>query len=172
MFIHDLIRQGAPDALAIVDHERRFTYTEFQECVNNCRDRLYAAGVRQGDRVGLFTRNSAEFVFAFMGITSLGAIVVPINFQLSSREIAYIIKDAGIETVLTYQPLNLADAMAQLRCNLKVTQMDIRSIGQKKDGIPAAPVLTEYFSEDNPCEIIYTSGTTGLPKAAIVVHSR
>ena len=170
MFIHDLIRQGAPDALAIVDHERRFTYTQFQECVNNCRDRLYAAGVRQGDRVGLFTRNSAEFVFAFMAITSLGAIVVPINFQLSSREIAYIIKDAGIETILTYQPLNLADAMAQLRCNLKVSQMDIRNIGQKKAGIPEAPVLSEYFSEDNPCEIIYTSGTTGNPKGAVLSH--
>ena len=36
-----------------------------------------------------------------MGTASLGAIAVPINFQLSSREIAYIVKDAGIETILT-----------------------------------------------------------------------
>ncbi|MBQ1889352.1 long-chain fatty acid--CoA ligase [Selenomonas caprae] len=170
MFIHDLIRQGAPDAMAIIDHQRRFTYKDFQDAVDACRNRLYAAGVRQGDRVGIFSRNSAEFVFAFMGTASLGAIAVPINFQLSSREIAYIVKDAGIETILTYQPLNLADAMAQLRCDLKVAQIDIRNIGKPKTGIAEAPKLSDYFSEDNPCEIIYTSGTTGNPKGAVLSH--
>ena len=49
MFIHDLIRQGAPDAMAIIDHQRRFTYKDFQDAVDACRNRLYAAGVRQGD---------------------------------------------------------------------------------------------------------------------------
>ena len=170
MLLHDLIRQGAPDAMAIVDHERRFTYKEVQDAVKTCRDRLYAAGVRQGDRVGIFSRNSAEFIFALMGTTSLGAIAVPINFQLSSREIAYIVKDAGIETLLTYQPLNLTDAMAQLRCHLKVSQIDIRSIGRPQKGIGEAPALSEFFSDENPCEIIYTSGTTGTPKGAVLSH--
>lgn len=170
MFIHDLIHQGAPDAMAIIDHDRRFTYRDLQAATAACRNRLYASGVRQGDRVGIFSRNSAEFVFAFMGIASLGAIAVPINFQLSNREIAYIIKDAGIETILTYQPLNLVDAMAQLRCDLKVAQHDIRSIGRPKAGVPDAPELSEYFNEGNPCEIIYTSGTTGNPKGAVLSH--
>ena len=146
MFLHELTRKGRPNDIAIVDHGRRFTYDEFAAKIKFCRNSLYASGVRLGDRVGLFSRNSAEFVFAFMGITSLGAIVVPINFQLSSREIAYIIKDAGIETILTYQPLNLADAMAQLRCDLKVAQIDIRNIGKPKTGIAEAPKLSDYFS--------------------------
>ncbi|TYZ30038.1 long-chain fatty acid--CoA ligase [Selenomonas caprae] len=170
MLIHDLIYQGAPNDLAIVDHERRFTYRELQAAVKASRDRLHAAGVHQGDRVGIFTRNSAEFIFAYMGITSLGAIAVPLNFQLSSREIAYIIKDAGIQMLLTYQPLNLVDALAQLRCQLKVVQVDIRTIGKPQAGIGKAPELSEYFSEDNPCQIIYTSGTTGNPKGAVLSH--
>ena len=130
MFVHDLIMQGKPEAMAIVDHERRFTYKEAQEAVKNCRNRLYEAGVREGDRVGIFSRNSADFVFAYMGATSLGAIAVPINFQLSNREIAYIIKDSGIRVLLTYQPLNLVDALAALRCDLKVTQYDIKTMGK------------------------------------------
>ena len=53
MFVHELIYQGKPDSLAIVDHERRITYRELQEHVAACRNRLYAAGVRVGDRVNI-----------------------------------------------------------------------------------------------------------------------
>ncbi len=169
MFVHELARCGAAEALAIIDHERRITYQEFDAAVGNARDRLYAEGVRQGDRVAIFSRNSAEFIYAYFAIASLGAIAVPINFQLASREIAYILKDAGIRTLITYEPLNLADAMADLRCHLKVRQLDIRGLGEKKD-VPAAPALPSDFTEENPCVIIYTSGTTGQPKGAVLSH--
>ena len=173
VFVHELIKrnaQSAPDSMAVIDHEKRLTYAELQQAVTNCRDRLYAAGVRRGDRVGIFSRNSAAFIYSYMGICSLGAIAVPINFQLSSREIAYIIKDAGIQTLLTYEPLNLVDAMAALRCGLKVTQYDIRTLGEKKNGIPAAPALGADFDDQQPACIIYTSGTTGNPKGAVLSH--
>lgn len=173
VFVHELIKrnaQSAPNSMAVIDHEKRLTYAELQQAVANCRDRLYAAGVRQGDRVGIFSRNSAAFIYSYMGICSLGAIAVPINFQLSNREIAYIIKDAGIQTLLTYEPLNLVDAMAALRCGLKVTQYDIRTLGEKKNGVPAAPALGADFDDQQPACIIYTSGTTGNPKGAVLSH--
>ncbi|MBP3781208.1 MAG: AMP-binding protein, partial [Selenomonas sp.] len=170
MFVHELILQGKPEAMAIVDHERRFTYKETQEAVRHCRNRLYNAGVREGDRVGIFSRNSADFVFAYMGATSLGAIAVPINFQLSNREIAYIIKDSGIRVLLTYQPLNLVDALAALRCDLKVTQYDIKTMAKDSKKLAEAPALRADFDEQKPCATIYTSGTTGNPKGAVLSH--
>ena len=171
MFVHDLIHCGKEAAIAIVDHERRFTYKEVAERVRACRNRLYAAGVREGDRVGLFSRNSAEYIFAYLGICSLGAIVVPINFQLSNREIAYIIKDAGIKDLVTYEPLNLIDALAALRCGIRLTQHDIKTLCRDKKGLADAPTVSSEFSEDNPCVIIYTSGTTGNPKGAVLSHA-
>ena len=170
MFVHELILQGKPDAMAIVDHKRRFTYKELQTAVTNFRNRLYAVGVREGDRVGIFSRNSADFVFAYMATASLGAISVPINFQLSNREIAYIIKDSGIRTMLTYQPLNLVDALAALRCDLKVTQYDIKTMSKADPKIGEAPALRADFDEHKPCATIYTSGTTGNPKGAVLSH--
>ena len=170
MLVHDLVRQGAKDAAALVDHQRRISYGELEGAVASCRNRLHAAGVRRGDRVGIFSRNSAEFIYAYFGIASLGAIAVPINFQLSNREIAYIIKDAGIKHFLTYEPLNLVDALAALRCDLKVTQHDIKTIGREKKGLPDAPALLADFDEHSPCVIIYTSGTTGSPKGAVLSH--
>ena len=154
MLVHELVHRVAPEAIALVDHDRRFTYQEFAAAVTNCRDRLHAAGIKMGDRVGIFSRNSAEFVFAYFGIASLGAIAVPINFQLSNREIAFIIKDAGIKFLMTNEPLNLVDAMAQLRCDIKVRQIDIRTCGRKKEGLPPAPPLADTFDEHHPCVII------------------
>jgi len=170
MFVHELVAQGKPDAIAIVDHDRRITYAELTELVKNCRNKLYAAGVRQGDRVAIFSRNSADYVSAYLGIVSLGAIAVPINFQLSSREIAFILKDAGAKHVITYQPLDLVDAMAQLRCDMPVIQHDIRECGKLDDFVPDAPALPADYDEDNPACIIYTSGTTGNPKGAVLSH--
>lgn len=170
MYVHDLVRQGAPDAIALVDHKRRFAYSELAAATRNCRNRLYAAGVRQGDRVAIFSRNSAEFIFAYFGIASLGAIAVPINFQLASREIAYIIKDAVIKHFLTYEPLNLVDPLAALRCDLKVAQHDIKTMGNPKKNLPEAPALPADFDENAPCALIYTSGTTGSPKGAVLSH--
>lgn len=170
MFLHELTRKGRPDETAIVDHGRRFTYDEFAAKIKLCRNRLYKEGVRLGDRVGLFSRNSAEFIFSYMGIVALGAIAVPINFQLRSREIAYIIKDAGIQHILTYEPLHLGQALASLGCDTRIVQHDIRSFTEEGAGIPAAPDLPRDFGEDSPAVIIYTSGTTGLPKGAVLSH--
>ena len=96
-----------------------------------------------------------------MATASLGAINVPINFQLSTRETAYILQDAGVEHLLTYEPLTFEEP-------LNVVQHDIATFGDKIS--PDAPELPADFSENNPCVIIYTSGTTGNPKGAVLSH--
>ncbi len=169
MFVHELTRKGAANAVAIVDKGREITYGEFNRKVRDYRDHLYADGVRKGDRVGIFSRNSAEFIFAYFGIVALGAIAVPINFQLKTREIAYIIKDAGIQVILTYENLDLTAALLALGCDTKLLQADINSYAT--GSFDEAPQLSPDFKEDNPATIIYTSGTTGLPKGAVLSHN-
>ena len=107
MLLNKIIDQGRPEDFALIDHGRRVTYGEFKEAIKHCRDKLYDMGIRQGDRVAIFSRNSIEFVYAYFAIASLGAINVPINFQLSHREIAYILKDAGVEHIFTYKHLDI-----------------------------------------------------------------
>ena len=170
MFLHELTRKGRPNDIAIVDHGRRFTYDEFAAKIRNCRNKLFAAGVRLGDRVGLFSRNSAEFIFAYLGIVSLGAIVVPINFQLKSREIAYIIKDAGIQHMIIYEKLDLDKSLAMLGCDTKILYHDIVPFMEDDPSVPVAPNLMPTFEETSPAVLIYTSGTTGLPKGAVLSH--
>ncbi len=158
MFVHEIMNRGRAEDIALVDEGRQITYAETLLEIKKFRDRLYALGVRKGDRVGIFSRNSAEFVFAYMATASLGAINVPINFQLSPRETEFILKDAEVKLVLTYEKLDTT-----------FPQHDIATFGE----IPCAteaPELPSDFDENNPCVIIYTSGTTGNPKGAVLSH--
>ena len=161
MLVHEIMKCGKADALAISDSGKKFTYSETIEMIKKYRNKLYALGVREGDRVGIFSRNSAEFIFTYFAIASLGAICVPINFQLSSRETSFILKNAEVQHVLTYEQLNLK--------NVDVVQHDIKKFVEG-DNSPEAPELPKDFDENNPCVIIYTSGTTGNPKGAMLSH--
>ena len=161
MLLHEIINLGRSQDLAIVDHDNRITYEQLAEKINNSRNKIYSIGIRQGDRVAIFSRNSADFIYTYMAITSLGAICVPINFQLSSREISYILNDAGVKHIFTYQPLEIES---------KFIQHEIKTIHQADDTIPKAPNLSDDFDDKNPCVIIYTSGTTGNPKGAVLSH--
>ena len=65
MLLHEIINQAREDDLALVDNGRRVTYSEFKEAIKHCRNKLYDIGIRQGDRVAIFSRNSIEFVYAY-----------------------------------------------------------------------------------------------------------
>lgn len=161
MLVHEIINNGRAEDIAVVDEGRQITYSALKQGIKKYRNHLWELGIRQGDRVGIFSRNSAEFIFAYFAAASLGAINVPINFQLSTRETAYILQNAGVKHLLTYEPLTFED-------DIDVTQHDIATFGDKI--CAEAPALPADFNENNPCVIIYTSGTTGNPKGAILSH--
>ena len=166
MLVHELINCGREKDLAIVDKGRKFSYADFAQNVKKFRNRLYKIGVRQGDRVAIFARNSAEFIFAYFATASLGAITVPINFQLSNPETAFILKNSESKILLTYQNLNLDEYFDEKN---KIPQFNIENFGEEDFEIDA-PELPEDFDENSPCVIIYTSGTTGNPKGAVLSH--
>jgi len=161
LLVHEIINNGRDEDIAVVDERRTITYHALKQGIKKYRNHLYELGIRQGDRVGIFSRNSAEFIYAYMATASLGAINVPINFQLSTRETAYILQNAEVNHLLTYESLTFDEP-------LNVTQHDIATFGDKI--CAEAPELPADFDENNPCVIIYTSGTTGNPKGAILSH--
>ena len=88
MLVHEILKRGKDNNDAIYSQLGALTYQGLRVATENCRRRLYAMGVRQRSTVGIYSRNRAEYIAAYMAIVSLGAIVVPINFQLSMRETA------------------------------------------------------------------------------------
>lgn len=171
MLVHELIFRGEADKIAFTGQEP-VMYGLFQKKVEAYRAYLYAHGVQEGDNVGLFSRNSKEFIYAYMAVIGLGGVVVPLNFQLSSREIAYILKDAEVKTLVTMQELDIADALVQMGAEWQVAQHTIAAIEQAiaEEGAYTDAPLCTTIDDSHDCVIIYTSGTTGNPKGAVLTH--
>lgn len=170
MLVHELIFQGNADAVAF-QNANPISYAQLQAEYQNYRNYFHHQGIHSGQNVGLFSRNSVEYVYCYMALSSLGAIVVPLNFKLTSREIAYIVKDSEMTHLITMEALDLAAELAHHEYTADVKQLIIADFKSAIADISfaPAPVLTT-ISVDTPCVIIYTSGTTGNPKGAILTH--
>lgn len=171
MLVHELLKQGKSEAVAIIDGKNRISYRVLQEKVQFYAEKFFQLGIREGLHVGLLSRNSAEYIYVYMAVAALGAVVVPINFQLSNREVAYIVKDAGIAHLFVDKPLELGADLTKLSYSTELTTVLINEIEKlaQYDGTVALK-NSENFSEDKDCVIIYTSGTTGNPKGAVLSH--
>ena len=161
MLVHDLVFQGKSSDVAFRTASQ-ITYECFQQQYRNYRNYFHQQGIGPGQNIGLFSRNSAEYVYCYMALSSLGAVVVPLNFQLTGREIAYIVKDSEMTHLISMETLDLGVAVKQLIIADFAAAISERIFEQ-------APEYTD-INENTPCVIIYTSGTTGNPKGAILTH--
>ncbi len=90
-----------PDTAAVVLPDKRITYRELAERAIHRARVLRALGVEPGDHVGLLLPTSMDFVETMFGIAMLGAVTVPINARYMPPELAYVIDNADLVTVLT-----------------------------------------------------------------------
>ena len=171
MFVHEIIKQNDPASIAFLS-ENNVTYGQVADKITCYRNFFHSIGIKNGENVGLLSRNCAEYIYSYLAIASLGAIVVPINFQLSEREIAFIIKDANIKHLITKEYCDVLTNLQKLNYTENLIQLLISDIDQDVDTYidKQAPCLPGEYSEESTCVIIYTSGTTGNPKGAMLSH--
>src|SRR6202167_6672194 len=83
--------QQFPNKTAVVCGERRFTYAQFSERASRLAGALREAGVKAGDRVAFLSLNCHRLLAAYYGVLAAGAVLLPLNFRLASRALAYIL---------------------------------------------------------------------------------
>ncbi len=166
----------APQSVALKDADsgREFTYLEFFAIAN--RLALYFREqyqVRAGDRVAVLAANEIEYFFIFYALQRLSAIMVPINFRLTAREVTHILSNSESTLLIAQRAFSalIDDISAEHKPphvlwfegpdSLK--EVVYKSWDQKAD-VPMAAQL------DDVCMILYTSGTTGAPKGALITH--
>lgn len=160
------ILAGHPEMqTALIFKEQKMTYGQLRESIERRANFLQAKGLQKGDRVGLLSKNCADFVISYFAVIRAGGVVVPFNFQLAPREIAYIVKDAGLKLMIVRQKIDLTEALQEIGYT-GLTQYDFVEVEE-----PIAHEFIDYeLHEDDNCTIIYTSGTTGKPKGAMLSH--
>ena len=166
MLVHELIQQGYDEKIALCEKDAKYSYAQMKKKVGQYRNFLYAQGMRPTDNVALFAKNSADFIFSYLAVVSLGGAVVPLNTMLTSRETCFILADARAKYILTDKELQLATADN----SCQTIQIMIQHINEESNRVsyPDAPVI--LMQETDPCVILYTSGTTGRPKGALLTH--
>jgi long-chain acyl-CoA synthetase len=161
MLLEPLLRhaQSQGEQTAIIDDRGTLTYAQLAGLTGALA--AYLSFRTKAPRVGLFLPSSGGFAVSFFATLFAGKTVVPINFLLSEKEIAHIIADSEIDTIITAPPL--ASRLAETKLNvIDLTQLPTRGAGIT----PTLPNVTE----DDIAVLMYTSGTSGLPKGVQISY--
>jgi fatty-acyl-CoA synthase/long-chain acyl-CoA synthetase len=100
----DLLLSAAdrhPDTLALVFPDSEVTYAELAARAIRRARSLQALGVKPRDHVGILMHTCPDFVEIFFAAALVGAVVVPINARYRSQEIAYVIENGDVRTLIT-----------------------------------------------------------------------
>jgi fatty-acyl-CoA synthase len=158
-------------AIRCADSCRSFTYRELFDRANSLALKLRATyGIGKGDTVAVLAMNEPETVFLFFALQRLGAILVPVNFRFSPREVDHVLADCGAK-LFVHQ-----EAFTELAAKLKNRPPQVLpfegAAGLNGLLFSDAPTrVTELEGDlDSPVMLLYTSGTTGAPKGALVTH--
>ncbi|QIS04266.1 long-chain-fatty-acid--CoA ligase [Nocardia brasiliensis] len=176
--VGDLLHRTArryPGKLAVVDGDRRFTYAEFDAAVNRAAHALDERGIAKGDRLALLSHNRWEFAVLTFATARLGVVLVPINFMLTSREVAYILTDSRASGLVAEDALVPTAAEAITRAGLSIAVLGQiggepaagwSDVGRWCLSESAAPIDIP-IADDDPIRLMYTSGTESSPKGVI-----
>jgi long-chain acyl-CoA synthetase len=145
------------------------TYAELHEAARRMASLLQSAGVQPGDRVGLMLPNIPAFPVAFYGALCAGAIAVPMNPLLKSREVEYYLTDSGARAIVTWHGSAGEAAKGATGAGAEVITVEDADLSSMLADV--APVEHAAEADDNDdAVILYTSGTTGQPKGAQLTH--
>jgi crotonobetaine/carnitine-CoA ligase len=176
-FLRAVVRRD-PDKVFVEMYGRKLTYGEFEERVNATASLFQEIGVGHGDRVCLFMPNCLEYLYCWFGLSSIGAIGVPINTAYKRDETAYILNDAGASALVADSGLvDIAEQAADLAPSIEHRLLVGEGEGPTgwtrfSDALGSAPSLenASQVSPDDISMLVYTSGTTGNPKGVMVTH--
>ena len=90
---------AAPDREALVTPEIRLTFAELLAQVRMFSRAARASGISHGDRIGMWAPNTAEWVVAALGLTGIGAVLVPVNTRFKGEEARYLLDRTGVSTL-------------------------------------------------------------------------
>ncbi len=175
--IGDLLHRAAThygDRVALSFAGRDWTFRDLDCGASRIAQALTALGIRRGERVAAYGRNSDGYVLLWLACTRGGFIHVPVNYALTGDELSYVLRQSGAAMFVCDAELAANDGPA--RALPAIRQHGRFAGGEGFDVLATArdAALPDGFEADTAetdvAQIVYTSGTTALPKGAAMTH--
>ncbi len=167
---------------ALLDGERRVTYSQLSRRVGGLGAALEELGVAPGGRVGVLAANSLAHAECWLGVPAYGRVLVDLNFRLTLEELAFLIDDSTVAALLLDdERIELGDALRE-RCPSLRALVHVGAgacpegwlayeelLARARASPPGLP-LRGGCDEHELAAISYTGGTTGRPKGVMLSH--
>ena len=149
--------ERTPEHTAIIDRVggRRYSYAGLEREITGWARHLHGQGIARGDRVALLAPSRIEHVTLFFACAKLGAILVPLNHSLSSRELVDILHRVSPGYFLGSGPCPLETDLPYR----DLLRIDLNAV---TDDPPEVSV-----EDQDPLMMLFTSGSTGEPKGVL-----
>ena len=176
---------GDREAVVDVPTGRRWTYAQLDADTDTLARGLIAAGIKGGERVGIWAPNCAEWVLLQYATAKAGVILVNINPAYRSHELSYALRQSGVRLLVSAESFKTSNYRAMVDgvrgglpgldrvIYLGSADWDELFVVGRMPIAGGGDQLAErqaMLSFDDPINIQYTSGTTGFPKGATLSH--
>ena len=170
------------EALVVPFQGVRLTYRQLAQQVSLVARGLMGLGLQQGDRLGIWSPNNAEWVYMQLAAAGTGVILVNINPAFQTEELRYTLAQSGCRALVSATSFKASDYRAmvdEVRPGLPELQRVVFLETADWDSLLAASDRTSPDDVEararslrprDPINIQYTSGTTGSPKGATLSH--
>jgi len=156
--------------------KEQYTFEDVRELTLRAAGFLAEKGVKQGDRVILFSNNMPEWGITYFGILKAGATAIPIDPASSVQEIVSFAK-AGEASAIAVSPKlanenpGLKGKLAEHGIDLNVWTFDeVFEMPDELEESKRLALLPPKILGNAVASLIFTSGTTGKPKAVMLSH--
>lgn len=163
----------SPHRVAAIDDRRSYTYGQIVGGAMFLAEKI--EGLTDAGHVGILLPTGGAFPMALLGAWFSGRVAVPLNYLLSPDELAYVIQDSRIDTVITAGPMLdfvRGDSQHTKGSSVEPIPSHIKTVAMETLDFTGVPPLRWPAAGrgDDTAVILYTSGTSGRPKGVMLTH--
>ena len=189
-YIEQSIRQNWDKEALSNYKEKGYTYKEMAEKILKLHILFKGSGIKEGDKIALIGKNSANWCVTYLAVVTYGAVVVPVLPDFKPEDLTNIINHSDSRLLFVDDKIYETLEVSKTPEIIGVFSLDDFEIAGSQNPVvkDVFDSLCEKFTESYPhlkpedvkfsditndhlAVISYTSGTTGFSKGVMVPHN-